>query len=79
LQSREKEFYKQEQIPFSPDQNKEALKFKNLTDKKEFFLNKETSNEILNSTPGAPPINFNSIHYLNSNINGVGSMLSNQN
>ena len=74
---REKEFLKPDQMPFSPD--KDGLKLKNFTDKKEFFFNKETSNEILNSTPGAPPINFNSMHYLNKNANDGGSLLSNHN
>jgi len=78
LQIREKEFLKSDQMSFTPEQTKDALKPKNFADKKEFFFNKDTSNEILNSTPGAPPLNFNSAHYM-SKINGAGSMVTNQN
>jgi hypothetical protein len=65
-------------MSFTPEQTKDALKPKNFADKKEFFFNKDTSNELLNSTPGAPPLNFNSAHYM-SKINGAGSMVTNQN
>ena len=75
LQSREKEFLKSGQTEFSPESLKEKFK-SNFNEKKELYL-KETSNEILNSTPGAPPINFNTMHYLNGNtISANGNKIS---
>ena len=66
LSSREKELLKSDQVNNSInmiEKMKEPLnRSKNLS--------KTTSSEILNSTPGAPPLNFNSMNFL-KNANKV--------